>query len=31
MGYLRKENNAPGSQVDWAGGAAKVANFPDDL
>jgi folate-binding protein YgfZ len=31
MGYLRKENNAPGSQVEWAGGTAKVANFPDDL
>jgi folate-binding protein YgfZ len=31
MGYLRKENNAPGSQVDWAGGTAKVSEFPDDL
>ncbi len=31
MGYLRKENNAPGSQVDWAGGIAKVSEFPDDL
>jgi len=31
MGYLRKENNALGSQVDWAGGVAKVSNFPDDL
>jgi folate-binding protein YgfZ len=31
MGYLRKENNAHGSRVDWAGGSAKVAKFPDDL
>jgi folate-binding protein YgfZ len=31
MGYLRKENNAPGSQVAWAGGTAKVSEFPDDL
>jgi aminomethyltransferase len=31
MGYLRKENNAPASQVDWAGGTAKVSKFPDDL
>jgi folate-binding protein YgfZ len=31
MGYLRKENNALGSQVDWAGGVARVSSFPDDL
>ena len=31
MGYLRKENNAPGSEVDWAGGIAKVSKFPRDL
>jgi folate-binding protein YgfZ len=31
MGYLRKENNSPGSQVDWAGGFAKVSKFPDEL
>jgi folate-binding protein YgfZ len=31
MGYLRKENNAHGSQVGWAGGIAKVAKFPDDF
>jgi aminomethyltransferase len=31
MGYLRKENNAVGSQVEWAGGAAKVVKFPEDL
>jgi len=31
MGYLRKENNAPASRVGWAGGIAKVAEFPDDL
>jgi folate-binding protein YgfZ len=31
MGYLRKENNAIGSQVEWAGGTAKVVKFPDDL
>jgi folate-binding protein YgfZ len=31
MGYLRKENNALATQVDWAGGTAKVSKFPDDL
>jgi folate-binding protein YgfZ len=31
MGYLRKENNAIGSLVDWAGGTAKVSKFPDEL
>ena len=31
MGYLRKENNAPGSQVGWASGIAKVSKFPDDF
>jgi len=29
MGYLRKENNAVGNQVEWAGGAAKVVKFPE--
>ena len=31
MGYLRRENNSRGSQLDWSGGTAKVAKFPDDL
>jgi folate-binding protein YgfZ len=31
MGYLRKENNALGSQVDWAGGTATVVKFPEAL
>jgi folate-binding protein YgfZ len=31
MGYLRKENNSIGSQVEWAGGSAKVVKFPEDL
>jgi folate-binding protein YgfZ len=31
MGYLRKENNAIGSQVEWAGGSAKVSRFPEGL
>ncbi len=31
MGYLRKESNALGSQVDWAGGIATVSKFPDEL
>ncbi len=31
MGYLRKENNGPGCQVDWAGGIAKVSRFPGEL
>ena len=31
MGYLRKENNAIGSHVYWAGEIARVAKFPDEL
>ena len=31
MGYVRKENNALGSELHWAGGAARVAKFPEDL
>jgi len=31
MGYVRKENNAIGSEVAWAGGIAKVAKFPEAL
>jgi folate-binding protein YgfZ len=31
MGYLRKENNAIGSEVEWTGGMTKVSKFPDDL
>jgi folate-binding protein YgfZ len=31
MGYLRRESAALGSQVDWAGGIAKVAKFPDEV
>jgi folate-binding protein YgfZ len=29
MGYVRKENNAPGSQLHWTGGTATVAKFPE--
>jgi folate-binding protein YgfZ len=28
MGYLRREANAPGTQVEWRGGSAKVIEFP---
>jgi folate-binding protein YgfZ len=31
MGYVRKENNSPGSLLEWRGGTARVASFPDDL
>jgi len=31
MGYLRKENNAVGSHVDWAGGVAEVVKFSEAL
>jgi hypothetical protein len=31
MGYLRKENNAIGSEMSWTGGIAKVARFPEAL
>jgi folate-binding protein YgfZ len=29
MGYLRKDHNAPGSRLNWAGGIAVVSKFPD--
>lgn len=29
MGYARKEANAPGSKLEWRGGTATVANFPE--
>jgi folate-binding protein YgfZ len=29
MGYVRKDNNAPGSRLDWSGGTAVVSKFPD--
>jgi aminomethyltransferase len=28
MGYVRKENNSPGSKLEWRGGTATVTNFP---
>ncbi len=31
MGYVRKESNAPGSQLEWSGGTARVSKFPDEL
>ena len=31
MGYVRRENNAEGSQLEWSGGRARVGRFPDDL
>lgn len=31
MGYVRKENNATGSELQWAGGSARVSKFPEDL
>jgi folate-binding protein YgfZ len=31
MGYVRKDHNAPGSQLKWAEGAAVVSKFPDAL
>src|SRR6266852_853510 len=30
MGYLRKENNSPGSNLEWRDGTATVADFPAD-
>jgi folate-binding protein YgfZ len=30
MGYVRKENNSPGSKLEWPGGAATVTKFPVD-
>jgi len=29
MGYVRKESNAPGSQLSWAGGTVVVSKFPE--
>jgi folate-binding protein YgfZ len=31
MGYVRKEHAATGSQLEWSGGTAVVAKFPDAL
>lgn len=31
MGYLRKENSSPGTVLQWAGGTATVAQFPEAL
>jgi len=31
MGYVRKDNNALGSQLKWPGGTAVVSKFPDAL
>jgi folate-binding protein YgfZ len=31
MGYVRKENNAHGSQIEWSGGTARVSKFPEEL
>src|SRR6266849_7914922 len=30
MGYVRKENNSPGSNLEWRDGTARVADFPAD-
>jgi folate-binding protein YgfZ len=30
MGYVRKENNSPGSNLEWRDGTATVTNFPAD-
>src|SRR3984893_7713194 len=30
MGYVRKENNSPGSNLEWPGGIATVTKFPVD-
>jgi folate-binding protein YgfZ len=31
MGYVRKDHNAPGSQLSWSGGTAVVSEFPAGL
>jgi len=31
MGYVRRENNALGSKLQWKAGTARVSKFPDDL
>jgi folate-binding protein YgfZ len=31
MGYVRKDHNALGNQLNWSGGTAVVAKFPDAL
>jgi aminomethyltransferase len=30
MGYVRKENNEPGQELEWRGGKAQVTRFPQD-
>src|SRR4029077_158126 len=30
VGYVRKENNSPGSKLEWRGGTATVTNFPTE-
>jgi folate-binding protein YgfZ len=30
MGYVRKENNSVGSQLEWSGGTATVSKLPDE-
>ena len=31
MGYVRKESNSPGSNLEWRGGTATVTKFPVDV
>ncbi len=31
MGYVRKDHNSPGSILEWAGGTARVAQFPEEF
>ena len=31
MGYVRKDHNALGSQLNWSGGTAVVSKFPEGL
>jgi folate-binding protein YgfZ len=31
MGYVRRENNSLGSELQWKHGTARVSKFPDDL
>ena len=31
MGYVRRENNSLGGELQWTGGTARVSKFPDDL
>jgi glycine cleavage system aminomethyltransferase T len=30
MGYIRRENNEVGQQLEWQGGKAEVTKFPQD-